>query len=134
MLIFKNLYITKLKLTTMKQDLLQKPQVSEIGQHIGYEAGEEMAKRFFDKHPDLAYGNVVGRSIIEKILAQPDCAGLIIIPGYNEMGIRQSILVGIDSERSPILKYSIVNSSGEVVNEEGIVADRFEPDWSSKNE
>jgi hypothetical protein len=53
----------------MQKVLLQKPQVETIGQHIGYEAGEEMVKRFYDKHPEQAYGNIVGREIIEKIRA-----------------------------------------------------------------
>ncbi len=109
----------------MKQDLLQKQQVSEIGQHIGYEAGEEMVKKFYDKHTEMAYGNIVGRKILEKILAQPDCEGIIILPGYNTEGIRQSVLVGIACDGSPILKYNVINAAGQLMSEEGIVADRF---------
>ena len=49
----------------MQKELLQKPQIETIGKHIGYEAGEEMVKSFYDKHPDQAYGHIVGRDIIE---------------------------------------------------------------------
>jgi hypothetical protein len=108
----------------MQQDLLQKTQVAEIGEHIGLEAGEEMVKRFFDKHPDQAYGHISGRNIIEQILSQPDCQGIMIMPGYNAEGIRQPIFVGVDSNGSPILKYNIVNIYGEIEACEGIVSDR----------
>ena len=108
----------------MQKELLIKPQVAEIGQHIGYEAGEEMVKRFYDKHPEIAYANIMGRNMIEKILAQPGCAGIAILPGYNEAGIRQSVLVAVDEFSKPILKYKVVSASGELEVEEGLVSDR----------
>jgi hypothetical protein len=110
----------------MQQELLNKPQIETIGKHIGYEAGEEMAKRFFDKHPEQAYGNIVGREIIEKILAQPNCSGIMLVPGYNDVGVRQTVLVGLNEEGEPILKYNVVDISGNINSEEGIVADRLD--------
>jgi hypothetical protein len=108
----------------MQKELLQKPQVEKIGKHIGFEAGEEMAKRFFDKHPEQAYGNTMGREMIEKILAQPGCVGVTIVPGYNKEGIRQAILVGVDANMNPILNYNVVNATGELETEEGFVSDQ----------
>jgi hypothetical protein len=108
----------------MQKELLQKPQVETIGKHIGYEAGEEMVKRFFDKHPEQSYGNTMGREIIERILAQPGCAGITIVPGYNEEGIRQAVIVGVDNNMQPILNYKTVSITGELDSEEGIVGDQ----------
>ena len=108
----------------MQKELLQKTQIEAIGKHIGYEAGEEMVKRFFDKHPDQAYGNIMGKEIIEKILSQPDCAGITVVPGYDENGNRHVVLVGIDSTGNFITKYNVVNVSGQIETTEGIVADR----------
>nr|WP_294904016.1 hypothetical protein [uncultured Lacibacter sp.] len=108
----------------MQQELLQKPQVETIGRHIGFDAGEEMAKRFFDKHPEQQYANTLGRELIEKILAQPGCAGITIVPGYNEQGIRQAILVGVDANMNPILNYNVVKVTGELEAEEGVVGDQ----------
>jgi hypothetical protein len=113
-----------LKPTTMQKELLQKPQVEKIGKNIGYEAGEEMAKRFFDKHPEQVYVNTLGRELIEKILAQPGCAGITIVPGYDDKGIRQAIVVGVDNNLQPILNYQTVNISGEIETEDGIVGDQ----------
>lgn len=119
----------------MQKELVLKTQVEAIGQHIGYEAGEEMVKRFYDKHPEQQYGQIVGRNIIEKILAQPGCAGIVIMPAYNENGIRQSVLVGIDTNKKPILQYNVVNAGGEIVSEEGIVSDRYVTEgWAIKSE
>ncbi|MBS4065974.1 MAG: hypothetical protein KGZ74_15550 [Chitinophagaceae bacterium] len=118
----------------MQKVLLQKPQVETIGRHIGYEAGEEMVKRFYDKHPEQAYGNIVGRDIIEQILAQPNCAGVTILPAYNDQGFRQSVLVGIDKQGQPILNFNVVNASGQIVSQEGIVADRMDTGWGGKEE
>lgn len=120
---------TKLKLKTMKQDLLQKPQVSEIGKHIGFEAGEEMVKRFFDKYPEQAYGNIIGREILEKILSQPNCAGVSFLPGLTEEGERKLVLVGLDSTGEPIFNYNVINETGQIVSEEGIIADHSVKGW-----
>lgn len=118
----------------MQKESVLKQQVEAIGQHIGYEAGEEMVKRFYDKHPEQQYGNIVGREIIEKILAQPNCAGVTILPAYNDLGLRQSVLVGIDNQGQPILNFNVVNASGQIVSEEGIVADRMDTGWGGKEE
>ncbi|MBX9783043.1 MAG: hypothetical protein K2X48_07105 [Chitinophagaceae bacterium] len=117
----------------MQKELLQKSQVqvSEIGKHIGFEAGEEMVKRFYDKHPEQAYSHIVGRDIIEKILAQPGCAGIGVLPAYNENGTRQVVFVGLDNAGTPILKYNVVNIAGALSEEDGLVADNFKTTgWS----
>ncbi len=117
----------------MQKELLQKPQIEAIGKHIGYEAGEEMVKRFYDKHPDQAFGHIVGREIIEKILAQPDCAGIGVLPAYNDQGQRQMVFVGLTSNGKPILQFNVINMAGQIVSEEGLVADRFVTDsWGAK--
>ena len=108
----------------MQNVLTQKKEVAEIGENIGISAGEEMVKSFYDKHPDIAYANIVGKKMIEKILSQPGCEGIAILPGYNSNMVRQSVLVGVDNNYKPILSFNIVNSSGELRNEKGIVADR----------
>lgn len=99
-------------------------EIASIGEHIGSAEGELMVKRFYDRHPDQAYGHIVGRNIIEAILTQPNCEGIAVLPAYNNQGFRQIVLVGLDGDKSPILKYSVVNTAGEIVSEEGLIADR----------
>lgn len=116
----------------MRNVLTQKPAVASIGKHIGFEAGEVMVKSFFDKHPDQAYGNIMGREIIEQILAQPDCQGILITPGLDEQGNRHVVLAGIDSNRQAIVQYTCIDSNGDIQVEEGIIGDRDSTtyDWA----
>ncbi|MFN5333754.1 MAG: hypothetical protein ACK5BV_01030 [Bacteroidota bacterium] len=102
----------------------QKIEVSGIGKHIGVENAEEMVKRFFDAHPEQAYSNVMGKEIIEKILAQPGCKGISILPGYDSNGQRHVILTGVDENFKPILNYNVINVSGSLFNEDGLVANQ----------
>lgn len=95
-----------------------------VGEHIGAESGAKMVKTYFDAHPDQAYGHLIGREIIEKIMAQPGCAGLSIYPGYNEAGVRQLVFSGVDADGDQILQYTVIGDSG-LESREGIVADRI---------
>lgn len=108
----------------MQKELLQKTQsVSAIGRHIGLEAGEEMAKRFFDKHPEQAFVNILGKDLFLKVLAQPGCEGIAIVPGYNAVGVRQAIIVAVDAQKQPIYQYTVVSATGEITMEEALVGD-----------
>jgi hypothetical protein len=95
-----------------------------IGQHIGAEAGAKMVKAFYDAHPEQAYGHLIGRDIIEKILAQPSCAGLSVHPGYNEEGVRQLVFTGVDAEGQQILQFAMIGENGKIQMNDGIVADK----------
>ena len=108
----------------MQKELLQKTKaVSAIGRHIGLEAGEEMAKRFFDMHPEQAFVNILGKDLFLKVLAQPGCEGIAIVPGYNAAGVRQAIIVAVDAQKQPIYQYTVVSATGEITMEEGLVGD-----------
>ncbi len=115
---------TTSKIFIMQNVLTEIKEVIKIGENIGLNAGEEMVKSFYDKHPEIAYANVMGKEMLEKILNQPGCAGIAILPGYNDQLVRQSVLVGIDENYKPILSYNVVNATGELKNHNGIVADR----------
>ena len=118
------------------QNVLTQKEVNKVGGHIGIEGAEEMVKRYFDAHPNESYGNVMGREIIEKILSQPGCQGISVLPGYDSEGNRHVILTGVDSNFKPILNYNAINISGSLTTEDGLVANQdFRTSigsWSSK--
>ena len=58
--------------------------VAQIGGNVGIEYGTKLVKDYFDTYPEQAYGHIIGRRIIDKILAQPGCQGLTIYPALNE--------------------------------------------------
>jgi hypothetical protein len=108
----------------MQNVLTQTKEVSKIGENIGIEAAEEMVKRFFDVHPNQSYGNVMGKEIIEKILAQPGCEGISILPGYDKEGNRHVVLTGVDANFKPILNLNVINVTGRLSTESGLVANQ----------
>ncbi|TDH18284.1 hypothetical protein EXU57_23815 [Segetibacter sp. 3557_3] len=97
---------------------------AEIGEDIGYEAGAKMIKRYFDENNDDVLAFFMGRNMIESILAQPGVVGIRMFNGINDMGIKQIVLVGVDSKGNNILHYTTVNPAGQLVKNKGIVADR----------
>lgn len=97
--------------------------VAQIGEHVGLELGTKLVKDYFDTYPEQAYGNIIGRDIIDKILAQPGCEGIAIYPALNEDGKRTLVYGGIDAEGKPIIKIPVVGKDGAIRFQEGIVAD-----------
>ena len=94
-----------------------------VGEHIGYDLGVKMVKEYHDLYGD---GNAqfVGKRILEEILKQPECIGINIYKGINEVGEKNYVIVGIDKNNNPILQNSSISINGVIENREGIVADR----------
>lgn len=109
---------------TRNQTLVK--QVSSIGEEIGLELGNEMVLNFQENNQDANQFYVIGRNIIDQILAQPGCAGIKFYNAYNEMGEQTMVYVGLDKEGKTILEYSSVNQAGALETYKGIVADRIE--------
>jgi hypothetical protein len=105
------------------------PQIplAQIGEHVGIEPGTKLVKDYFDAYPEQAYGHVIGRAIMDRILAQPGCEGIIIYPALDESGKRTLVYAGIDAKGKAIIKVPIVHADGVIRFEEGIVADRSIP-------
>jgi predicted alternative tryptophan synthase beta-subunit len=98
--------------------------IPSVGEDIGADMGAKMVKNYFDVHPDDAYGHVIGRDILEKLLAQPGCAGLSIHPGYNdESNVRQLVFAAVDAEGQQILKYTIIGDNGKMEIKNALVVD-----------
>ena len=102
--------------------------VAQIGEHIGIELGTTLVKSFFDAYPQLAFGHTIGREIVAKILAQPDCSGLTIYPALNEAGRATLVIAGVNQKGQMITSYPIVSSDGSLEFEEGLIVDRIKTD------
>jgi hypothetical protein len=102
---------------------ITKMPVAQIGEHVGIELGTKLVKNYFDAHPDLAYGNIIGRAIIDKIMAQPGCEGLLIYPALNSDGIRTLVYGGVDTDGKALLKIPATGKDGTPQYQGGIVAD-----------
>jgi|ERR1700730_847530 len=109
----------------MLQELSTKTNLARVGEEIGLELGAQMVNSYREANPTDVQWYLIGREIIEKILAQPGCVGLKFFNAYNEAGQKTLVYVGVDQNGKTILEYSVVNNHGMLSKEHGIVADRI---------
>lgn len=110
----------------MQNELITKRDIQAIGEEIGLELGSKMVNDYQTANPQETYCYVIGRNIIENILAQPGCVGIQFQNAYNEMGEKTLVYIGLDADGKTILEYTTVTKEGQLSFEKGIVADRLE--------
>lgn len=108
----------------MTNQLLTLKKVASIGEEIGLELGTQFIKDFQIANPTETQYHVIGRNIIDEILAQPGCVGLRFYNAYNEVGEKTLVYVGLNEEGKAILEYTCINNEGLIELNKGIVADR----------
>lgn len=106
-----------------KNEVLTQNLHAQVGEHIGYELGAKMIKDYYDKYNEGGC-HFVGREIVEKILNQPGCIGIKIFKALNEKDEKTYVFVGVGQDEELILENTYINSVGDIIKEEGIVADR----------
>lgn len=117
-------HINLKKTTSMLQEINAPNTLTTVGEEISHELGAKMVKDFHIQNPTEEIGNYIGRSILESILAQPDCVGIRFYNAINETGRKTLVYVGVDSNEQVITEYISINAAGELTKEKGIVADR----------
>lgn len=70
----------------------------ERNHEIPLEAAAAMTRRFRETRRDQVRAHMFPRTVFERLLAQPDCAGIRAYNGLNEKGEPTLILVGVDSD------------------------------------
>src|SRR4051812_6397657 len=109
----------------MKQiELVQTQNLAEVGEDIGLSEGKQMVKAFREANPDATTGYYIGRNILDQILAQPGCVGINFRKCLTEINQEHLVYTGVDAEGKDILEFSVVINSGDIVKENGIVADK----------
>jgi hypothetical protein len=108
----------------MKNQLLTLKKVASIGEEIGLDLGTQFIKDYQIANPTDPQYYVIGRDIIDEILAQPGCVGMRFYNAYNEMGEKTLVYVGLNEEGKAIVEYTSINNEGSLESSKGIVADR----------
>lgn len=120
----------------MNKESLVKEKVSyqNIGEQISHELGAKMVKDHYDKYSEESKTYIVGKAILDQILAQPGCVGVRFFDAINEAGIKTLVYVGIDSNGKNLLEITTVNDYGKLAVTEGMVGDRGQTNinWLSK--
>jgi hypothetical protein len=103
-----------------------------VGEHIGLAEGIKLVENFREANPDATPGYYIGRDILDQILNQPGCVGISFRKCLSE-NEEHLVYTGVDAEGQDILEYSVVTNTGDIVKNEGIVADRIIIDWTVIN-
>ena len=101
-----------------------------VGEDVGLEEGCKMVNAYREANPKEIPGHFIGKDILMRILAQPDCVGITFRKGLNEAGEEHLVYTGIGKDGKDILTYSVVTTIGDIEVREAIVGDRTIWDWT----
>ena len=104
--------------------LVETKSLSEVGENIGLSEGIALVNAFKNANPTATQGYYIGRNIIEQILAQPGCVGINFRKCLTNENQEHLVYTAVDAEGKDILEYSVVNTTGDIVKQDAIVADK----------
>jgi hypothetical protein len=106
-----------------QQDLLTKKDFATLGGEISHQKGNDFIKAYETAFPEGERGFMLGRNILEKILAQPGCTGIRFHHAFNQEGQKTLVYVGMDANGNDLLKHTMVTETGAILSQDAIVAD-----------
>lgn len=107
-----------------QKELLTEKAITNIGEEISHELAADFVRSYQSANPEAFAYYTVGRNIIDRILAQPGCVGMRFYNAINEIGETTLVYVGVDAQGNDITKAVIVNATGNIIEQNAIVADR----------
>ena len=105
--------------------ILNTKTLAEVGENIGLNEGIELVNAFTEANPTATPGYYIGRNILEQILTQPGCVGINFRKCLTNLNEEHLVYTGVDADGKDILEFSVVTNTGDIVKQEGIVADRI---------
>ena len=114
-----------------QHELLETKTLAEVGEDIGLVEGIQLVKAFTSANPEATKGYYIGRNIIDQILSQPGCVGINFRKCLTNLNEEHLVYTGVDADGKDILQYSVVTTTGDVVKQDAIVADRI---WINTDE
>ncbi len=114
-----------------QNELLETKTLAEVGEDIGLAEGIQLVKAFKQANPEATPGYYIGRNIIDQLLAQPGCVGINFRKCLTNLNEEHLVYTGVDADGKDILEYSVVTTTGDIVKQDAIVADKV---WISVDE
>jgi hypothetical protein len=108
----------------MQKELLVKKDYAGVGEEISHEMAADFIRTYTEAYPNDILAFHMGKTILERILAQPGCAGIRFYNGINEKGQKTLVYIGIDAEGKDIIKRTVVHEDGSISTINGVAADR----------
>ena len=98
--------------------------LADVGEDIGLLEAQKLVKQFAIANPESTQGYYIGRNILEQILAQPGCVGINFRKCLTDINEEHLVYTGVDEGGKDIISFSIVTKDGNLISENGIVADK----------
>jgi hypothetical protein len=105
--------------------ILETKTLAEVGEDIGLSEGVQLVNAFTAANPDATPGYYIGRNILEQIMAQPGCVGINFRKCLTNLNEEHLVYTGVDADGKDILEFSVVSNTGDIIKQNGIVADRI---------
>jgi hypothetical protein len=114
-----------------QKEQLTKLEVASIGEAIDHDLAKTLINSYKEAYPESFTAVIIGRNVIDQILAQPGCVGIRFIDAISEEGQKTLVYVGVDAAGKDILKNVVVERNGAISTVPAIVADRgWEDLWT----
>jgi hypothetical protein len=107
----------------LQKELLTQKDFATLGGEISHETGNDFIKAYETAFPEDPKGFMLGRNILEKILAQPGCTGIRFHHALNHAGQKTFVYIGMDANGNDLLRHTMVTENGVIMSEEAVVAD-----------
>ena len=107
----------------MQKESTAKKDFAALGGEISHETGTDFIKAYETAFPTDPSGFMLGRTILEKILAQPGCTGIRFHHALNQEGHKTFVYIGMDANGNDLLKHTMVTENGVIVSQDAVVAD-----------
>jgi len=98
---------------------------ANVGEAISHELASKMVKDFQDSNSeDVAKCYVIGKNIIEQMLAQPGCVAIRFFNAIDETGKNTLVYAGVNEKGNTIIALPVVDETGKLGRIEALIGDR----------
>ncbi|MDO6429692.1 hypothetical protein Q4E93_03810 [Flavitalea sp. BT771] len=111
----------------MQQKELLTRTVASVGEEITPQQAADFVNAYAESNPTDVKSYLIGRDIIDQLLAQPGAVGLRFYSALNENRQKTLVYIAVDAEGNDIKKKTVVDPSGNLSVQDALVADRALP-------
>ncbi len=98
-----------------QNQLLTKTNYAEIGEAINHDLAAKMVKDYQDARPNDVPSFIIGKNVIEQVLAQPGCVGMQFFNAIDaETGKQTLVYAGVDEKGKVISEIPAIDGDGKL--------------------
>ena len=108
----------------MQQKELLTRTVASVGEEITPQQASDFVNAYAEANPTDVKSYLIGRNILDQLLARPGAVGLRFYSALDENGQKTLVYIAVDAEGNDIKKKTVVDPSGNISVQDALVADR----------